>query len=257
LREDSIASINLRSEALAQGLVSNIMDRTEFLLEENGSYDKTLIDPILSGALMLCLDIYTLNKDKGISFIAIINAAGTIIIHNERELWNTSVKNSAFYPQLKAGEQVTVPDGEFYHTLVPIRIGNGAHLGTIDIGTPHSALAAKVQKLIWQSAWLFVVFLLAAFFAVSLFVHIVLTKPIRQLISSGEKLAKGNLIQIPMQNRVMNSLRSVNLLTAFPSICKTSPRSLHSLRTESLPMMPRSVRGVMPWDRPSAICSTT
>ena len=202
LQEDSINSINLRSEALAQGIVEDILNRIlGFSLADLSEQAQDSLDLLLSASLIRSLRIYELNKDKGISFIGIINSKGTIVAHTERELWNTSLKDSNIYPSLQSEEQVTVLDEEFYHTLIPIITQAGMHLGFVDIGTPHSTTAAKVQKLIRQSLLLFICFLFIAFVAVSIFVHLVLMKPIRRLIAFGEELARGNLIQVPLRDQ--------------------------------------------------------
>ena len=201
VREDYISSINLRSEALAQGIVSSILERAHLVLNNMEQPDISRFEPLLSSTLIHCLKIYELNKDKGISFIAILNNDGKVVTHTERELWNISMKDTSIYPYLQTGKQITVRHEEFFYTLVPVIASKDFQIATIAIGTPYSTLAVKVRELIWQSVLLLAIFQLLAFFAVSLFIHIVLTKPIEQLIASGEELAKGNLIQIPMQNQ--------------------------------------------------------
>jgi methyl-accepting chemotaxis protein len=214
LQADSLEAMNLRSEALAQGIVSDILKRFPLLVDTT----EQRLHMMLSASFITCNQIYELNKDKGIAFIAIIAPTGIIANHSDREQWDRSLEDSPLFPYLQQREQITVLDGEYYHTFIPIFSQDNVFLGTVDIGSPKSLIEIKVAKVIHQSVFLFVGFLLLAFFTVSLFVHVVLTKPIRQLVASGEQLARGNLVQIPLQEQsaeIASLNRSFNRISAY------------------------------------------
>lgn len=195
IRTDSLEAMNLRSEALAQGIVSDILKRFPLLVDTT----EQRLHMMLQASFIISNQIYDLNKEKGIAFIAIIAPTGIIANHSDREQWDRSLENSPLFPYLQRQEQITVLDGSDYHTLIPIFSQDDIFLGTVDIGSPKSTIDTKIANVIRQSVFLFVILLLLAFFSVSLFVHIVLTKPIRHLVASGEQLARGNLIQIPVK----------------------------------------------------------
>ena len=213
-RTDSLEAMNLRSEALAQGIVNDILER--FTL--NPYTKENRIHTMLRASFITSNQIYELNKEKGITFIAVIAPTGIIANHSEREQWDRSLVDSQLFPYLRQREQLTVLDGNEYHTLIPIFSQDNAFLGTVDIGSPKSTVDKRIANVIRQSVFLFIILLLFAFFSVSLLIHIVLTKPIRQLVASGEQLARGNLVQIPLgeQSAEIASLNSsFNRISAY------------------------------------------
>jgi methyl-accepting chemotaxis protein len=202
LQRDYKEAINFRSEALAQSIVENILSRVPKFAAGTSQPDPAEINAVLQTSVLQCAKIYELNKEKGVAFIAVINAFGIIVAHNDSEQWGTSVESQILQTSLQRHDQLTVLDSTIYHTLVPLFTEDGQYLGTIDIGSPKAIVETKIQTLIRQTVVLFVLLLLIAFFAVSVFVHLVLIKPIRQLVTFGQQLAEGELIhQIPFQER--------------------------------------------------------
>ncbi len=214
LQSDSLEAMNLRSEALAQGIVNDILTRVPLNIDT----DEQRLHAMLRASFIIGNQIYEMNKDKGISFIATIAPAGIIVCHSKRDQWDKSLEDSPLFPFLQQREQMTVFDGEYYHTFIPIFSEKNVFLGTIDIGSPKTVIERKIAKVIRQTVVLFIGFLLLAFFAVSLFVHVVLTKPIRQLVASGEQLARGNLVRIPFKEQsaeIASLNRSFNSISAY------------------------------------------
>jgi methyl-accepting chemotaxis protein len=192
LRQDYLEALSWRSEALAQQLISEITDLQRFGLEKVGD----MLPPLS----LRCIKLYELNKDKNISHFAVIDSAGKIGAHNNKNLWDTPIESQVLHDHLQLQKQTTVLDGDTYHTLFPVFGEQETYLATIDIGTPKSFVDEKIQRLIRQSGILFVLFLLMTFFTISFLMHVLITKPVRQLVLLGQQLAAGNLVQIPQKS---------------------------------------------------------
>lgn len=182
LKQDYLESFEWRSEALAQNILREIVD-----LRANSQAIQNMLGPLA----LQCIQLYELNKEKNVSHFAVINASGVIAAHNDRDLWNIPVESPVLLEYLQRHERVTVLDGTTYHTLIPFFGVDDAYAGSIDIGVPKSIVDEKVQRLITQSVGLFVVFSIFALFATSVLVHVLVTKPIRHLVSVGQKIARG------------------------------------------------------------------
>ncbi len=198
LRQDYLDALNLRFEALAQSIVGNILKRDAMMSIGLSQRDPHMIHTILQvSAAEDTKNIHALNKEKGLLFIAVVDSEGIIAAHNVTEKWDTPVESRKLQEYLQRREQLTFRDEATYHTLIPVFGTDEAYLGTIDIGSPKSVVDEKVRRLIWSSILLLVIFLLLAFFPVSLFVHFFITKPIGRLVTLGQQLAEGNPVKIP------------------------------------------------------------
>ena len=201
LRRDYLEAINWHSEALTQNIQNTIMDRVNSLVFAGIRLDNQQVRTVLNSSTLECMKVYESNKDKDVSFVAIVDQNGVITAHNEQNMWETSVQSPVVLDYLRRQEQTTVLDDTTYHTLVPVFGSDDLYLGTIDIGTPRKLVDRKISTVILHSITVFIIFLFLAFFTVSIFVHLTITKPIRQVVTFGYQLADGNLVQIPDQTK--------------------------------------------------------
>ena len=188
LRRNYLEAIEWRSEAMAQDTLREIVELLRY---------KTSIQGMFGSLSLKCVKLYEGNKEKNVTHCAVIDASGMIVAHNDRALQNTSVKSPVLLDRLQLHTQVTVLDGTAYHTLIPIfKIEEeNTYVGSIDIGISKSVVDQKVKEVLIQSAALLGLFLILSFLAVSFFMHVLLTKPVRRLVTAGQQLAEGNLIQ--------------------------------------------------------------
>jgi methyl-accepting chemotaxis protein len=196
LQRDYLEALEWRSEALAQSLGSNVIEKYKL----NPS-----INEMLGVFSIQCVQIYELNQEKNVTHVAVINASNVIAAHNDKTLWNTSIESPVLLNHLSRHNLTTVLDGTIYHTLVPIVAENDIYLGTIDIGFSKRLVDEKIQQLLRQSSGLFVLFVVVAFTATSVLIHLVVTKPIRHLITMGKKIARGELVHT-MQSDAGNTI---------------------------------------------------
>jgi PAS domain S-box-containing protein len=192
LKRDYFEALTWRSEALAQNIINEITDMQDLGLNN--------IEDMFPPLRLRCVRLYESNKDRNVSHFAVIDASGMIGPHNDSALWDTPVTSQFLFDSLQRRQQITILDGEIYHTLVPVFGEKHNYLATVDIGISKRVVDEKVQKLILQSIVLFVLFLLLAFFTVSFLMHVLITKPVRQLVLLGQQLAAGNLVQIPQKS---------------------------------------------------------
>lgn len=186
MKQDFLDTIEVRSEALAQDIINGILEIARFQQDIEGSL----------GALSLkCIKLYELNKEKNIAHFAVINAAGAIEAHNEKIFWGQPVENAHLLEYLQRRKQMIVLIDEVYHTLVPVFDSDQNYLATIDIGVPKEFFDQKVHTLFVHTVVLFLLFLLLAVVIGSLMLSVLISKPIRYLVRSGQQLAEGNLIQ--------------------------------------------------------------
>lgn len=189
LKQDYLEALTWRSEALAQDIINEITGMQDLGLKE--------LSDMFPPLALRCIKLYQLNKEKNVTHFAVIDAGGTIGPHNDSALWRTPVKSSILREYLQRHKQMTVLDGDLYHTLVPVFDEQQDYLATVDIGVPRSVVDEKTQRVLLQSIVLFVVFLLLAFVMISFLMHVLLTKPVQNLVLLGQQLAAGNLVDIP------------------------------------------------------------
>ena len=208
LRHDYLEALTWRSEALAQDIINKLREMESLGLKS--------VDDMFPPLALRCIKLYELNKHKNVSYFAVFDPSGKIGPHNDSDRWNTPVLSAGLREQLERREQVTVLEEKTYHTLVPVFGEKGAYLATVGIGVPRAVVDEKVKRLFLQALLLFVLFLVLSFFLISFLMHVVLTKPVRQLVELGEQLAAGNLIKIP-QNPIQGDEIAI-LRSAFRRI---------------------------------------
>jgi methyl-accepting chemotaxis protein WspA len=190
----------LRFEALAQSLVASIVERDSRMSVGTTQRNTHMIHTILQAASIVEITrIYEFNKEKGMSFIAVIDSEGIFAIHTEREKWEIPVESEKLQEYLQQRKQMTVLDGEIYHTLVPVFAQDEVYLGTIDIGAPRTLVDTQVRNLLLKSLGLWGGFLLVVFGVIVLLMRAFVTKPVGKLMDVMEYVETGNLdIQAPV-----------------------------------------------------------
>lgn len=192
-RQNYLEAVEWRSEALAQGIINQIANNQE--------YDPNYYvnNPGLLVAFSLqCIQLYELNQEKHVAHISIIDGSGTISAHNEKALWGKSIESDTLRRHLDQHNLVTFLDDTTYHTLIPFFSPQNDYLGSIDIGFPKNVVNEKLQESLLHTAILFGLSLLLTIFIISLLTHLIVTKPIGQLVTVGCQLAEGNLVPNPL-----------------------------------------------------------
>ena len=187
LKRDYLEAIGWRSEAMAQGLLKNVPYINRLSPSSNIQETLRTLSPF-------CHELYELNKEKNVTHVSVIDASGTIAAHNNIDFWNTAVASPTLLDHLQQRKQTTLLNGKVYHTLVPIFGTLDVYIGTIDIGVSKENVDQKVRAVCIHSITLFIVFLFVSFFSLSLLMHVILTKPVRNLVSVGQQLANGQLV---------------------------------------------------------------
>ena len=194
LKQASQNALNLRFEALAQSLVANITERDQRMTVGTGERTPAAIHMTLQAASIVELPrIYELNKQKGVSFIAIVSPEGVFASHADRGKWDQPVQSRRLQEALARREQLTVLDGEFYQTLVPVFSHDSVYLGAIVIAAPRSLIDAQIRELTLKPLLLWALFMLIALLIISGFMRSFVTRPISLLTRSFEKVAQGEL----------------------------------------------------------------
>ncbi|MDY0093844.1 MAG: HAMP domain-containing methyl-accepting chemotaxis protein [Candidatus Vecturithrix sp.] len=191
LKQHYVKTIQLRSDALAQGLLNNILKIGTYTV-----YTSENIQHLWASLTPQCQQIYDLNKDKEISHIALISSNGTILAHNLKELRNTNLTNPALLEHLKDERPATilVQQEQAYHTFIPIFSKENTYLGVVDVGISSKMAQQELQNVAYRSIKLLGIFLLISGIIIFLLISITVTKPIRDLGKIGERLAEGHMI---------------------------------------------------------------
>ena len=176
-----------RVEALSQGIRDDIIQ-----WGGGGKQTEKQIESALKGAGFQCQTIYDANKETWVTHVALLNTAGVIMAHNNREFQNTPIGNEAVQQAIQRGAATIVLDRMTYHALIPIR-ADDTLLGMVDIGFAKGLIDQKARQTLIQSLQLLGIFLVVACAAVSLLLHRVLTKPLCQLVLMGKKVARGEV----------------------------------------------------------------
>ncbi len=190
LKGDYLEALELRSEALVQGIRDSILNLYKY---NNKNYDLVLGG--LMGASFQCMQIYERNKETNISHVAVIDAFGTIVAHSDEQFLDASYDDPVLLPVLQAKRRQTVMSGGVYHILMPLIGGDEVYLGTLEVGVFKSAVDEKVRECLVHTVMLFVFFLVMTLCMVLLMTHVLLTKPVQQLVVFGQEFARGNLSQ--------------------------------------------------------------
>jgi methyl-accepting chemotaxis protein len=186
LKRDYLEALEWRSEALAQDILRDIVDLQKYSTDTKA---------LLGSLLLRCRKLYELNKEKNVSHFAVIDASGLIVGHNDEVLWDTQIESPVLLDHLQRHKLVTVLDETIYHTLVPIFGPKEEYIGSIDVGIPKRVVDEKVKEVLIQSLGLFGLFLFLSLLTIYLLMHVLLTKPVSELVTAGQQLAEGNLVQ--------------------------------------------------------------
>ena len=189
LKQDYLASIKWRSEALAQGILNQVN-----IYETQREHGITSIQNLFESLFFHSLHLYNLYKEKDVTHVALIDEYGRIVTHNDRAFVGTSLENAKLLRHIQRREQAVVLDGNTYHTLVPVYVAGDVYVGSIDIGVPKTIVDDKIRRVLVHAVFLFVLFLIASLVAVSLFIHLLITRPVKYLIALGNRLSEGRLI---------------------------------------------------------------
>jgi methyl-accepting chemotaxis protein len=192
LNQEYLASIKGDSEALVQSIVNEILDKYQLPTTSQ----KIPLKEVLAGTSVQCMRLYESRKEKNITHIAVIDAFGMIVAHNDRALWETPLKDPFLRTQIERREQMIVPIGPIYHTLIPIFGGEDLYLGTIDVGVLKKVADEKIRQIFLNTTALFGLFGFLAFLITSAFFQVMVITPIRYLVTVAEKIARGELVHI-------------------------------------------------------------
>lgn len=196
IRRNYVEAIKWRSEALAHNILYALHDR--MLHSQN---DMESIREILRDFSEECQRLFEISQAKHVTHIAIIDAAGTIVAHNDASSSGRPV-SALLQEKSSSPETILVLDQNIYHTLTPIIDEQNRRLGTIDIGFPEGVIEEKIGDVISTTLWLFV--LLACLSGgVLVAMGRPLLQPIRKMVQTTEKISAGDLtnIMIPVQGR--------------------------------------------------------
>ena len=121
LRQSYQKALNLRFEALVQGIVADIVDRDSRMWPEPSQRDPEMLHTILQAASMTTVpQLYEMNKEKGVAFISVVSPEAVLATHSVQEEWNTPVQSEKLRHVLQQQTQITILDGDMYHTIVPV-----------------------------------------------------------------------------------------------------------------------------------------
>ena len=186
VKANYLEALEWRFEALSSGI------RGEIVNWVGQDRDPQTIFTTLRSTAFQCRAVYELNQDRALSHVSVLDGLGVIAAHNDREAQGGQIENPVVIEALERHESLIVRDGKIYRALIPIFSGED-YLGTVDIGFPTRLIDKKVQQLLVQSSVLLLLFLVVAFFAVSIPVYYLFTKPLRHLMQMGTQLAQGEL----------------------------------------------------------------
>lgn len=188
-RHSYFEAIEWRAEALAQVISKKILEMYKL---SGGNLEKVMLNSLS----LECGQLYEANKEKNITHIAVIDTSETIVAHNHKDLWDTPVESPVIRDQLQRREKTTVLDGTIYHTLIPVFIEDEVFLATIDIGSPEAVMTDKISPFLFRTIGLLGLFLVVAFGATSVSVDLFVTKPIRRIITTSKKIARGEILHL-------------------------------------------------------------
>ncbi len=189
LNNNYLEALEWRSKALAQGILNDIVTWGGNLTPQN-------IQSALQGSAFLCRSTYEQNKDDWITHIAVIDEAGNIAAHNDRNMQGLSIESALLREKLRQQTQMSVLDGDAYHTFLPIFGAEDVYMGTIDIGTAKILVDKKIQQVLVDSVVLFVIFLVVTVVSIGVLMQLLFISPMKRLVATGQQFAQGNLAAI-------------------------------------------------------------
>lgn len=189
VKQDYLDAIERQSKALAQGILIDMKIQEEY--KENGITSVQELFQILS---LRCSRIYDLSKEQDIIHIALIDEYGRMIAHNGQRMDVPQAEHAALLQHIQRRAQITLLAGNTYHSLIPMYLTTNVYIGSIDIGVAKQVVDDKVREVLIHAVFLFVLFLIAALCLLSLLMHVLLTRPVKYLITLGQRLAEGRPI---------------------------------------------------------------
>ncbi|MDY0091839.1 MAG: methyl-accepting chemotaxis protein [Candidatus Vecturithrix sp.] len=189
VKQDYLDAIERQSKALAQGILIDMKMQEEY--KENGITSVQELFQILS---LRCSRIYDLSKEQDIIHIALIDEYGRMIAHNGQRMDVPQAEHAALLQHIQRRAQITLLAGNTYHSLIPMYLTTNVYIGSIDIGVAKQVVDDKVREVLNHAVFLFVLFLIAALCLLSLLMHVLLTRPVKYLITLGQRLAEGRPI---------------------------------------------------------------
>lgn len=200
LRQSYQKALNLRFEALVQGIVADIVDRDSRMWPEPSQRDPEMLHTILQAASMTTVpQLYEMNKEKGVAFISVVNPEAVLATHSDQEEWNTPVQSEKLRHVLQQQTQITILDGDMYHTIVPVHARDGAYLGAVDVGAPRQVVEAEIRNLLLKPLGLWGIFLILILGFLAFFMRRFVIKPMSTFIGVIREVETGDLnTQIPI-----------------------------------------------------------
>lgn len=191
LKQQYLNSIQQRSDALAQGLLTNIQKIGLYTV-----YTEENIQHLWASLTSQCQQIYELNKEKNLTHIALISEDGKILAHNNADLRNTMLTSQLLINSLGDYRIATVldPQEQIYHTFIPIFSKEDQYLGVVDVGFPAQVVDQEIYNVAYRSIGLLGFFLLISGTIIFVLITFTVTRPIRYLVQIGERLAQGHMI---------------------------------------------------------------
>ncbi len=117
-----------------------------------------------------------------------------MIAHNGQRMDVPQAEHAALLQHIQRRAQITLLAGNTYHSLIPMYLTTNVYIGSIDIGVAKQVVDDKVREVLIHAVFLFVLFLIAALCLLSLLMHVLLTRPVKYLITLGQRLAEGRPI---------------------------------------------------------------
>lgn len=141
-----------------------------------------------------CRQFYEEARAYGITHVAVVDDEGTILAHNDPSLQHTPVKKEIIRQNLGWRKTVIFQDEGVYHTLFAILDDEGAYLGCLDIGVSAALISETGRELFIKMGGLSAALLLGSCGLAALGLMLIVKKPLRYLVTIGDRLSQGYLI---------------------------------------------------------------
>lgn len=194
-REEMLSNMTLRTEALVQSVVRDI--------ETGKDIDGTINFQDMTTLSSTLVWLYEKNPGLGLTHMAILDKAGTILTHTQESLIGTEITSQAVIKNLGWQQTRLVADETLYHILIPIierkiryntSLILSEYIGCIDIAYSKSFVSEEVRQFLIARIFTFLGTLAASLPVVWIIGHLLVTKPLLYLAHVGEQIAKGQPI---------------------------------------------------------------
>lgn len=173
-----------RSEALAHSLSNDLAHRFSAASEDMAQLTSN------------CQQLYATLAPQHITYIAVLDAEGVIIAHNDPAKLHISSTRPLFRQQLATQRPVTFLEDAIYHTLLPVLDDQSQkYVGSVAIGFSEQAITATIRETLFQAAIVVGVFVVFACLALFFLIQTFISRPVQKLIEVGQRLAEGRPIQ--------------------------------------------------------------